>query len=99
MQVNGEALEWMRVIVAAIRGLAIETMFRRSDSGIAEALHVFETLIEMRLHRKARGSQNLRYSPAASGECAAVSGLCNGEHRTRGLVDHTPHRACKLKTG
>ncbi len=59
MQVDGEALEWMRVIVAAIRGLAIETMFRRSDSGIAEALRVFEILIEARLHPQGRESARI----------------------------------------
>ena len=49
MQVNTETFEVIHVIVAAIRGLAIEGMFRRGDSETPAAIHVFEALIEARL--------------------------------------------------
>ena len=49
MRVNAEAFELIRVIVAAIRGLVIEMMFRRSGPEAPAALHVFETLIETSL--------------------------------------------------
>jgi AcrR family transcriptional regulator len=49
MNVDAEALELSRVIVAAIRGLAIETMFRQSETDVSASIRVLEKLIESRL--------------------------------------------------
>ena len=86
MRVNAEALEVIRVIVAAIRGLVIEMMFRRSGSEVPAAIHVFETLIDTLLVPQKAAASSLN-TPPSRAATSRPAGRALGSKANAGRVN------------